>query len=435
MRMRRLAVLCFFLSLPLAGLAADNAASPAAKEFFFKDGDTIVMIGDSITEQHLYSTYVEMWTLSRFPQWKLTFRNVGIGGDRSPGGNSRFKRDVLAYRPTTMTVDFGMNDGGYRNFDENLFHTYVRGLQGMAEQARKANIRVAWITPQPTERREPGTQLAGYNLTLEKFSEGVKEIAEKSGGVFVDQFHPYLAVMDKARAENPKALIMGGDAIHPGPPGQTVMAWAILKGLHFPALVSSVDLDLKYKESPKTANCQVSGVKVALAGGAVEGVSFERTDHALPFFPADARSILHWAPILDELNRYELKIKGLPSGRFEVRLGGVRVAEHTAEELSKGVNLAGPALVSGPVAQQVDSLWKAVIKKNRYFHDRIFRGVVLSGAQIPDWLDAKLTPAEIEQRRHEAYAKRMERMPELDEGVRQALRPRGHLVEIVSVGK
>ena len=76
------------------------------------------MIGDSITEQHLYSNYVEMWTVTRFPAWKLTFRNVGIGGDRSTGGNSRFKRDVLAHKPTAMTVDFGMNDGGYRPFDE-----------------------------------------------------------------------------------------------------------------------------------------------------------------------------------------------------------------------------------------------------------------------------------------------------------------------------
>jgi len=53
----------------------------------------------------------------------------------------------------------------------------------------------------------------------------------------VDQFHPYLAVMEKARAKDPKAVIMGGDHIHPGPPGQSVMAWAILKGLHFPKMV------------------------------------------------------------------------------------------------------------------------------------------------------------------------------------------------------
>ena len=73
-----------------------------------------MMIGDSITEQHLYSNYVEMWTVTRFPSWKLTFRNVGIGGDTSGGGNARFGRDVLTHKPTAMTVDFGMNDGRYR---------------------------------------------------------------------------------------------------------------------------------------------------------------------------------------------------------------------------------------------------------------------------------------------------------------------------------
>jgi lysophospholipase L1-like esterase len=286
MWMRRIAVLGLVLAAPWVGLAADNAASPGAKDFFFKDGDTIVMIGDSITEQLLYSNYVEMWTVSRFPQWKLTFRNVGIGGDRSPGGNDRFKRDVFAYKPTAMTVDFGMNDGGYRDFDKNFFDRYEKGLQGMADQARQANIRVAWITPQPTELREPGTQLTRYNRTLEKFSEGVKEIAEKNGGLFVDQFHPYLAVMEKARAQDPQAIIMSGDWIHPGPPGQSVMAWGILKGLHFPSLVSSVAIDLKYKEAPKTANCRVSEVKVVVDNGDMHGLSFERTDNALPFFPS-----------------------------------------------------------------------------------------------------------------------------------------------------
>jgi lysophospholipase L1-like esterase len=432
MWMRRLAILGLVLGAPWVGLAADSAASADAKDFFFKDGDTIVMIGDSITEQHLYSNYVEMWTVSRFPLWKLTFRNVGIGGDRSPGGNERFKRDVLSYKPTAMTVDFGMNDGGYRNFDKSLFDRYVKGLQGMADQAREASIRVAWITPQPTERRDPGEQLAGYNWTLEKFSEGVKETAQKNGGLFVDQFHRYLAIMDKARAENPKAVIMGGDAIHPGPPGQSVMAWAILKGLHFPSRVSSVAIDLKYKETPKTASCRVSGVKVVVEKGDIHGVSFERMDNALPFFPSDAKSILQWAPVLEDLNQYGLKLEGLPSGRYEVRLGGKRVAEYTAEELSKGVNLAAPALAEGPVADQVNAVWKAVKDKNRYFHDKIFRGVIL---RPRGKTDAKISPEELQQQRQATLAKLMERMPELDDAVRQALQPRAHLVEIVSVAK
>src|SRR5262249_50602826 len=156
-------------------------------EFFFKDGDRVVMIGDSITEQHLYSNYVEMWTVSRFPSWKLTFRNTGIGGDTSGGGNGRVKRDVAAHNPTAMTVDFGMNDGGYRPFEEPRFLNYMRGLQGMADQAKKAKVRVAWITPQPLDGAEEGkTALTGYNQTLEKYSDGVKDIAQKNDGLFVD---------------------------------------------------------------------------------------------------------------------------------------------------------------------------------------------------------------------------------------------------------
>src|SRR6187431_1788612 len=102
-------------------LAMVCSTALSAADFFMKDGDVVVMIGDSITEQHLYSNYVEMWTVTRFPNWKLTFRNVGIGGDRSVGGNSRFQRDVLVHKPTAMTVDFGMNDGGYVAFNEATF--------------------------------------------------------------------------------------------------------------------------------------------------------------------------------------------------------------------------------------------------------------------------------------------------------------------------
>jgi lysophospholipase L1-like esterase len=398
-----------------------------SEDFFFKDGDRVVMIGDSITEQHLYSNYVEMWTVTRFPAWNITFRNVGIGGDRSTGGNSRFKRDVLAHKPTAMTVDFGMNDGNYRAFDEPGFKTYMGGLQGMADQAKKAGIRVAWVTPQPLDTGDQGpTALTGYNQTLEKYSAGVRTIAEKNGGLFVDQFHPYLAVLDKARTANPKYdRITGGDAVHPGPAGQALMAYAILKGLNFPSQVSSVEIVDSPTNNIKTTNCQVSGLRHK-----GESISFERTDAALPFFPDEAKAILKWAPILDKLNAYTLKVVGLKSGKYEIRLGSQKVAEYSADELAKGVNLAQAALSAGPVAEQVKAVKAAVEAKNKFHHDRIFRGVILAQATIPDWLDVKLNPADIEAKRQAAYAE-----PDLDAAVRKALEIKPHTVEITPVEK
>jgi lysophospholipase L1-like esterase len=412
--------------MPLIGgaLAADKPAG--TPEFFFRDGDRIVMMGDSITEQLLHSSYVELWTLARFPSWNLTFRNVGISGDTAPGGNARFTRDVLPHRPTAMTVDFGMNDA------EGSLKHFLTGLQGIAEQARSHQIRLALMTPQPVEKAEDGPALEGFATQLEKFSAAVKDIAGTNKTAFVDQFHPYLQVLDKARAANPKNRITGGDAIHPGPPGQAMMATAILKGLKFPTLVSAAEIDAAALEVVDAQQCEITDLGTGI-GGAIE---FTRQDAALPYFPEGAESILQWAPILEEMNDYRLKVTGLRSGQYEVRLGGAKVAEYSAATLSEGVNLAGAALKVGPVAAQIKALAAAVNAKNTYFHDRIFRGVVLSGSSIPDFVEnRKEMEANIEAQRAAAMASRMADMSKYDAAIRQALVIKAHQVAIVPVAK
>ena len=404
-----------------------GSVSASAADFFFRDGDVVVMIGDSITEQHMYSNYVEMWTVTRFPKWKLTFRNVGIGGDRSVGGNARFARDVLLHKPTAMTVDFGMNDGSYRAFEESTFNPYMEGLQGMANQAKAANIRTAWATPQPLDNGDQGpTALTGYNQTLEKFSDGVKVIAEKNGGLFVDQFHPYLAVLDGARGKGPKYdRITGGDAVHPGPPGQALMAASILKGLSFPSLVSSVEIDAAGQKVVAAKNCTVDNVVVK-----DNRVSFSRLDAALPFFPADAVSILPSAPILEELNDYRLKITGLIAGKYEIRVGGKKIAELTSEQLATGANLAAAALADGPIADQVKAVRAAVETKNRFHHDAIFRGIVLN---VPEWIYSAFPREEVEAKKQTVIQDRLAKLIPLDAEVAKSLVMKANTFEIVPV--
>lgn len=405
-----------------------SAGAVNADEFFFRDGDVIVMIGDSITEQHLYSNFVEMWTVTRYPQWNLTFRNVGIGGDRSVGGNARFSRDVLLHKPTAMTVDFGMNDGSYRAFGEDTFKPYMDGLQGMADQAKAANIRVAWATPQPLDTGDQGpTALTGYNETLEKFSEGVKVIAEKNDGLFVDQFHPYLAALDGARAKGEKYdRITGGDAVHPGPPGQALMAASILKGLNFPSLVSSVEIDATAGKLVDAKNCTVEDVKKK-AGGII----FSRLDKALPFFPADAVGILPYAPVLEELNNYHLQVRGLAEATYEVRLDGKRIANLTAGQLAEGVNLASYVLAEGPIADQVKAVRQAVENKNRFHHDAIFRGIVLSN--VPGWVYSVVPKEKLDEGKQAAIEEQLAKLPALDAEVAKALTLKPHTFEIALV--
>ena len=137
-------------------------------------------------------------------------------------------------------------------------------------------------------------------------------------------------------------------------------------------------------------------------------------------------------PIRDELNQYGLRVSGLKPGNYEVRLNGKPIATHSATELDAGVNLAAAALAKGPVADQVNSVWAAVVAKNKYYHDQIFRGIVLAQVNVPDYLGLKISQAEIQAKRESALAERMAKMPELDAAVRKALEIKPHQVEIVA---
>src|SRR5881394_1134720 len=111
-------------ALILVGSTALFAADKSG--FYLKDGDRIVFYGDSITDQRLYTTYIESYCVSRFPKKHFSFIHSGWGGDRVTGGGGgpidmRLKRDVLVYKPTVVTICLGMNDGGYAAFDQPRF--------------------------------------------------------------------------------------------------------------------------------------------------------------------------------------------------------------------------------------------------------------------------------------------------------------------------
>ena len=411
------------------GLLVCMASLPGtagAGDFFFKDGDVVAVMGDSITEQHLYSNYLEMWTLSRFPAWKLEFHNVGIGGDRSPGGNE-------SLQARRAHLQGHGDDRRFRHERRRLFAFQSAGLQGLhGRAAGDCQAGQGGGHPRGLADAQPGREVGkrpgagGLQRDAGKVLGRRQELATAEGEPFVDQFHPFVAVQDKARAANPANRIGGGDAVHPGPPGQAVMAWAILKGLGFPRLVSAAEIDAAAGKVAKADNCKVD--EVAAKDG---GLKFQRLDQALPFFPAEAKSILRWAPIREELNEYGLKVTGLKAGQqYDILVDGKKVAQHSGAELAGGLDLAAAVLETGPIAEQVNAGWKALTAKNQFHHDRIFNAFLRNPPEIPDWLGVK--PDEVESKRQAAFSKRLAQYTEMQQSVRQALAPRTHRFEIVA---
>lgn len=441
----RLAALLNFLNRNLLWtlfVVAVQAATASAGDFLIRDGDRVVFLGDSITQQRLYTTYIEAYALTRHPNWKLTFRNVGLGGDTSwlrqraitdegelfaadPARQQKMVeaavgaglgRDVLPLKPTFVTVKFGMNDHACRPIREGIFQAYVRSQTQIAKVLEANGARVAFLTPQPIEDNRPDPDKDLRNQLLRKFSDGLKDVAGKSGAAFVDQFDPYITMLLRERSGNPPGCIGGGDAVHPGPAGHTVMAWVVLKGLGATAKVAAAELDAAAQKVVAADGCRIEQLK--LAAGVV---SFDRLDEALPM-PIDerAQAALKLAPILEELNRLELRVRGLAGKAYDVTIDGEPAGKVSAEELAKGWNLAN---VPGPITTQARQVLKLVFDKNDAFFHR-WREVQLF--QFPSWAQGR----EEEAKRATELARLDPQIADLEAQIDRARQPKSHHFEL-----
>ncbi len=373
-----------------------GVAAEPAKEFFFKPGDRVVFLGDSITEQYQYSTYLELYLTTRMPQGKFVFLNAGIGGDTAQGGANRFQSHVLDEKPTAITINFGMNDGGYGKFNPQANKVFVEKTDAMLKMAKDAGVRVALLSPNAVDRRNKSNGKE-YVETQKQFYAPLKGLAEKYGDTFVDQYAITKAATDRMEVDDPmaKKAVPYYDGFHTASPGGLLMAHAILTGLNAPAMVSNVKIVIN------SDKVEATGAKVGPV--MIEpnlGLSFTRTDEALPLpIQKDWLPMLPYINELKDLNYYGLTVQGLKEGEYAVNIDGVEVARFSAKQLAEGVNLGN--VTTGPIWEQGNKVLQAINQKNRIVHGR-FRGVMLgSDAYWSTEVGQKRKPEELKKRLEE----------------------------------
>lgn len=407
----------WFRLLLFALVSLVPVSARGADEFFFKDGDRILFLGDSITEQYQYSNDIETYLTTRFPKWRMQFLNAGIGGDTATGGANRFKTHVLDEKPTAITINFGMNDGGYGAFDKNRNAQYVQNTEKMLAAAKEAGIRVALCSPNAVDRRVQ-ERFKLYLETQKEFYAPLAESAKRFGFPFADQYAITRAALEKMEADKADNVKPFGDGFHTSSPGGLFMAHAILTSLHAPARVSEATIDVTASKATG-AGCQITGLSADPAA-----LEFERLDDALPMpIQNDWVSLLPYVNNLKDLNWYGLQVNGLASGKYSIAIDGVEVAQHSAEELAAGVNLGN--VTKGPIHEQGQKVRGAIGAKNQMVHQR-FRGVVMFNA--PDWL------ADVANERKAAeLAKRLEKIAAAQAAIYEAVQPVKHKWTIKSV--
>src|ERR1043165_1672685 len=121
--------------------------APAPKGLTLKKGDRLAICGDSITEQKMYSRIMETYLTVAAPELNVTVRQYGWSGETAPGFLARMTNDCLRFKPTIATTCYGMNDHGYRPYEERIGQTYRDKSTAIVEAFEAHGARVIQGSP------------------------------------------------------------------------------------------------------------------------------------------------------------------------------------------------------------------------------------------------------------------------------------------------
>ena len=353
-------VAILFLVLPIAG--------QAASDFYLKDGDTVVFYGDSITDRRLYSVFTETFAITRFPKLHLRFVHSGWAGDRVSGGfggpvDLRLNRDVIAYKPTVVTILLGMNDAEYGPFDEERLQQFATGYEHIVRRLKSAlpGVRITLLEPSTYDdvTRAPRFE-GGYNAVLRRYRRAIRDLARRENLTVADLNTPVVSLLEMAKdVDGEEARRLIPDRVHPSEGVHLLMAEALLKAWHAPSIVSEVEIDALAGTLIRAGNAEVSAIDTS------DGLAWSQTDAALPM-PIEiseetlARAVRD-SDFTEALNQQTLRVTGLPAGKYSLEIDGSLIGTFKARHLTRGINLAS---LRTPMGDQARAVYGLALRHN-----------------------------------------------------------------------
>ena len=411
--------------LVAATVRAESAVVPAAR---------IAIVGDSITEQKLYSKFLECYLLACSGVSNVQVMQFGWGGETAGGFANRVENDLAAFHPTVVTLCYGMNDGGYQPWKTEIGAGYEKNMRGVLSKLDRMGVKEIVIgSPGAVDTNffRPGQKMGeqpshvAYNDNLAHLRDIDKQLAVENRQRFADVHGAMVAGMQKANEKlGPTYDVCGRDGFHPGPNGQLLMAYAFLKGLGVDGAIGEIAVDLK---GPQEAAVKPSkGHAVTRASRANGTATIDLESSRWPFcFEGDGkgsgstRSILPFVAFNEDLNRFTLKVTGLETGKARVTWGKESL-EFSKEQLAAGVNL--PAEFSKTPFDDAFAHLQGAVAEKQKFETFMIKQIVTDFRMIPDIA----TDKETQQAAGVLTKKLMNRWEQFDKAAHDQLQPVKH---------
>ena len=318
---------------------------------FFKNGDVICFLGDSITHGGQYHEFLQLFYATRYPNLKLTFHNCGISGDNATGMIERFEEDVMKHKPTHVFLMTGMNDVQRTLYFEgtasdkilkqraNALANYKRNTTLLAEKIIENDVTPIFLTPSIYDQysKIERENNLGCNDALIECSNHIKKLGDKYDALVIDLNTPMRKLMERELKKDSLFTIIGNDRVHPGTTGHFIIFNEIISKLEKPSLISKISIDISKNEPVHSLkNCNIEELDIL-----ENTISFTVSEKSLPF-PNNKQlsKALSLISFKHNFNRQMLFVEGLEKNDYELFIGEDSINTFKSTELKEGVNLS-----------------------------------------------------------------------------------------------
>jgi lysophospholipase L1-like esterase len=239
-----------FLTLPLV-LALGGLAQP---QLPILQNKRILILGDSITQNGTYVSFVSYFLQKRNPDFNYDIISIGLGSETVAGTSeadhpfprpcvhTRLDEALEKIRPEIVFACYGMNDGIYHPLNGERFLQYQRGIETLIDKVAAIEAEILLMTPplfdaSAKEKLSPGgssyysykSPYENYNDVLRTYGEWIL-LTDLPVVAKVDLNTPMLEYNQARRKTDPE-FHLANDGVHPGELGHLIMALAILDSL------------------------------------------------------------------------------------------------------------------------------------------------------------------------------------------------------------
>ena len=240
--------------------------APAGADAPAFSGKRVLFLGDSITQDGTYVTFIEYYLDKLYPTQKFDIISIGLASETASGLSEKahpFPRPWVQERlwaaldtvkPNIVVACYGMNDGIYHPQSQERMVAFQNGILSLIAKSKAAGARVILLTPPPfdpvpvrqktLQESAPDfsylTPFEGYDTVLQDYGRWEMTLPEMQAQV-IDIHKPLADYVAQQRRSNPD-FALNADGIHPSPAGHLRIAAAVLNAIGVPFRADDEDL-------------------------------------------------------------------------------------------------------------------------------------------------------------------------------------------------